>query len=103
MAETLASGEEVLLPLVVVVETLWVLKSAARFEKAQLIEVVEDLLGSGLTLDDGDLVRNALEAWRVGLGDFADCVIGGQAQARGAARVYTFDTKLARSPGYTPL
>jgi len=103
VAETLVSGEEVLLPLVVVVETVWVLKSVARFGKPELIGVVQDLLESALTLDDGDVVRDALEAWRAGQGDFADYVIGGQAKARGAAQVYTFDTKLARSAGYTLL
>lgn len=103
VAESLAAGEEVLLPIVVVVETVWVLKSVARFGKPQLLAVVQDLLESGLTLDDGEIVREALETWRTGQGDFADYVIGAQARGRGAAQVYTFDTKLARSPGYTLL
>lgn len=103
VADSLAAGEEVLLPLVVVVETVWVLKSVARFGKPQLLAVVQDLLESGLTLDDGELVREALETWRTGQGDFADYVIGAQARARGAAQVYTFDAKLARSPGYALL
>jgi predicted nucleic-acid-binding protein len=87
--------------LIVLAETIWMLKASYAFSTPQLVGVIEMLLNHAtLTLQDSDLVARALEQYRrrPALG-FTDCLILEQARKAGHLPLGTFDSALARIAG----
>jgi predicted nucleic-acid-binding protein len=80
---------------VVLCEAVWVLESAYRYQKAQIVSVLEQLLEtSGFEIEQRDLVRAALGDYRTRKADFADCLIGRAGEAYGCRHTLTFDRRL---------
>ncbi len=93
-----ASGERLAVGLVVLCETVWVLRAAYDCDRALVAEVLERILGvAQFDIEDKQIARLALEAYRHGRGDFADYVIGHRSRRAGCSVTATFDRKLKGS------
>ena len=90
----LAAGHEVRVPLTVLLETEWVLRSAYGYPAAQVMTFLRGLLGlPGVGTDKAPAVAAAVTACEQGL-DFADALH--LALSADAERFYTFDANLRR-------
>lgn len=82
--------------LIVLVETVWILKTVYDIPKSGLTTVVDSLLTTRqLRLEHSDLVFRALRAYRAGNGDFSDALIAAVGSAQGCRETLTFDRKAA--------
>lgn len=96
-----ARDEPLFLSDIVVCETVWVLSSAYRVSRAEIGDVLGQLLGAThLVFRDVDVLLRAREAFARGRGDFADYVIREGALAAGCDEVATFDRSLLREQGF---
>ncbi len=82
----------------VLAETAWVLESAYGLTKRQLHTAISMLLEHRqLVVQDTDVVRFALDAYKAGSGiGFTDCLVVAVARKNGHTPVGTFDRKLAK-------
>ena len=95
-------GEELFISDVVMCETVWVLSSAYSFSRAEICDVLGDLLRArSVVFTSSDRLARSLESFRKGKSDFADYLIRELAKAAGADSVATFDRKLLKEPGFT--
>lgn len=102
LRRTAASGEQVLLPDIVLCELEWVLESVYGFPRTDIAQTLERLLAADeFTFLDRSAVGAALQRYTGGKADFSDYLIGESASAAGAATTYAFDRELARSPGFS--
>jgi predicted nucleic-acid-binding protein len=86
----------VFVPLIVMAELAWVLRS--RWERERVLVTLANLLQTrGVTVESPALVQDALEASRTGRGGFADQLIAQVGFANGATEIVTFDDKFAKS------
>jgi len=99
------SGERVLITDVVLAETLWTLAGHRyRAAKADLADVVDNLLRDpSVCFEDGEVVWNALQAYRETNADFADALIVHKALKTAAIddqlkAIYTFDAAALHLP-----
>ncbi len=98
-ARALASrAQQVFVPLLVVVESVWVLETAYGLSRERVDNVLT-LLGNNnaCVIQDRDLFDQALAHYRSGI-DFADGVILEVNRARDLT-LYTFDRRFARLEG----
>jgi predicted nucleic-acid-binding protein len=80
-------------------ETVWVLARAYKVDRAQIVGMFERLLDTSLfVLEDKDAVREAVELYRTGKGDFADYLVGIRARNAGSLTLATFDEALHAHP-----
>ena len=88
----------------VLVELVWVLERAYRFERARIAEALDGLLAAEeLALETPDAVAIATEGYRTGGVDFSDLMILAAAGRAGCESLYTFDRRAARPDGITLL
>ena len=86
------------LPLVVVVELVWVLRIAYKFQRQTIVDTLRRLIDSqGVTIERGSIVLDALRQYESGTADFSDYVILESARRGDALPVRTFDEQFARS------
>ena len=93
-----AQGEGgVFIPVIVLAELSWVLRSAG-WERERILEALEAMLQTrGVTVEAPGLVREAIEATRIGgTGGFADHLIAKIGFANGATEVITSDAKFGK-------
>ena len=84
----------------VLAETVWVLRSGYKFDRASIVEVLRRLLEiEGVSVEGEPDVRAALAAFETGTADFADYLILESARRASALPLWTFDEKLASSTG----
>jgi len=97
-------GERLHLDVVVLCELVWVLRGAYDFGKETVAEAVEKILDAAqFSVEDRDLLREALEAYRAGRGDFADYVLGLRNRKAGCSATVTFDRALKKNELFTVL
>ncbi len=100
LVESLTAEAPGFVPLVAVIELVWVLSSAYRLERAQVVEALEGLLRTKeIVVERAEIVWKAVRAFRDGTGDFADCLIERSAVAAGCERTMTFDRGAAKHCG----
>lgn len=88
----------------VLCELAWVLDSSYRAHRTDILAVLRDLLGQEIfAFEDRHVLRQAIDSYQHGRGDFSDYLIGAKAQARGATATYTFDRGLHRDRGFVLL
>jgi predicted nucleic-acid-binding protein len=96
LAEARSRGG-VFLPLIVLAELSWVLRS--RWGAERVLSTLESLTRTrGVTVEAPDLARHACKSARAAGGGFADHLIAQVGFANGATQVITFDEKFARTP-----
>lgn len=94
-----AQQEPLLVPLLVVLELFWVLESAYRLNRGEILEVMDDLLLMPiLVFENRVALHHFLAEARNINADLSDLLIAHSAQAAGAEEVLTFDRKALRSP-----
>lgn len=94
--DSLSPEEPGFVSLVVLIELVWVLGSLYGFQKSEIEGVIETLLQSkDLTIDNADLVRDALRIFRASRAEFSDCVIERCANTAACSYTVTFDKRAA--------
>lgn len=99
MEEALAAAEPLYLNLVVLCETVWVLRSAYKFDRKTVAQALDQILATAqFAIESREAVALALRDYRRGRGDFADYVIARTNALAGCEGTVTFDGKLDDSP-----
>ena len=94
------SETTVIITLAVVLEMEWVLRSNAKMNKAQVLNVFNLLLEShDIEIDNEKVLEQALHIYDNAVSDFAECLFLAQYQRLGCDTMLTFDTKAARMTG----
>ena len=89
--------------IIVLCETVWVLKCAYKHDKKSLADIIEQILTTDiLIVEEEETVWTALNKYRKGKADFSDYLIGSLNASKKVAVTYTFDTKLS-SPDFNIL
>ena len=100
--QAVAAGEQIFIGDIVMCETVWVLASAYRFSRTEIVDALSLLLrAKSVVFRSADRVARALDAYRKGKGDFADYLIREHASSAGAETVVTFDRALLKESGFT--
>lgn len=85
---------------IVLVETVWVLRSAYKFDRNSIVAALRKLLNTrGVVVEQEQQVLSALSAFETGGADFADYLVLTAARATQALPLWTFDERLARADG----
>ena len=84
------------LSLVVLCELVWVLSGAYRYPKKTILEALgQILITSELEVENEQVARLSLDAYKNGAADYADYVIGFSNKTSGCDVTYTFDHNFA--------
>ncbi len=95
------AGEDVLISLLVLLETEWVLRSRYRLEKGEIMDAISGLLDTAeIAFEDEHAIEEALYIWKDRGADFADCLIGARHRRLGCRATATFDVKALKLPGF---
>ena len=87
--------------IIVVVETIWVLRRKLRIPTIEIIAAVEALaLNADFRFEDQEIVQRAVAAARTLNLDIADCLIALRNRRHGCETTLTFDRKAARLPEF---
>lgn len=94
------SAREVLfVPLVVVLETLWVLESAYDKSRAEILDSFDELKSMPiLKFENVSVLQSWVEQGRKGNADLSDLLIALASQSCGCSAGITFDKKAAKYP-----
>ena len=96
-----AEGDPILVNVIVLCETVWVLRSSYRIPRREIAAALDRLLGvSGLVIEDRDQVAAAVEAFRRGPGDFSDYLLGERNRAAGCVSTATLDRRLKSASSF---
>ena len=100
--ESLTVDETGFVPLVAVIELVWVLSSSYGLARAQVVAALELLLRiKEIEVERAEVVWRAVRVYRDSSADFAHCLIERSAVAAGCARTMTFDHGAAKSCSMT--
>jgi predicted nucleic-acid-binding protein len=82
------------IPVICIIELIWVLRSARDAKPPEIVRVLETLLRvEDLIVERADLVWQALRTFARTNADFADCLIQRFCHAAGCDETLTFDRK----------
>ncbi len=80
---------------IVLCELVWVLTGAYKYDKNLVIKVLEQILVTvELSVENENVVRKAINDYKIGSADFSDYLIVNNNQQSGCTKTYTFDKKL---------
>ena len=100
----IGAEEEVLMSLLVLVETEWVLRSRYGLRKTAIVQAISGLLdATEVQFEDEPAVEEALFTWKDSAADFADCLIGAHHHRMGCRATATFDARAAKLPTFVAL
>lgn len=90
-------GRALFVPITVMLELEWVLRSRYAFGKQDILLALNALLETReLAFQAEPALERALHAYRQGTADFADCLHAGACWAEGKTPMLTLDAKAAR-------
>jgi predicted nucleic-acid-binding protein len=96
-----AAGERMLIQPLVLCEMVWVLESAYRFGKHEILTILERILMTAqFEIAQKEIVWAALGDYRRGKGDFSDHYVGRANEKHGASLTLTFDKVLKGEPRF---
>jgi predicted nucleic-acid-binding protein len=85
-----------------ILELVWVLTSNFRANRKEVCLVLDELQSRReLIVENSNTFQQALNLYRLGNADFADCLISSSAVAAGCSRTLTFDKDAAKTAGMT--
>ena len=97
-----ARDEHLFVSDIVMCETVWVLSSAYRFSRTEIVDALSQLVRArSVDFNSADSIARALDAYRKEKGDFADYLIREHARSAGADTVATFDGALLEESGFS--
>ncbi len=92
-----AKRERLFIPLVVILETIWVLDSAYGMSRDEILDSIEDLMQMPILEFEADQVlTNLLLSSKRYKTDLSDLLIAHAAEAAGCDEIITFDKKASR-------
>jgi predicted nucleic-acid-binding protein len=93
-------GQTLFVPVTVALELEWVLRSNFAFDKDTVMQVLGSLLSAiELSFESERALEVALQLYREGAADFADCAHVALALQAGEQPLWTFDRRAAKVPG----
>jgi predicted nucleic-acid-binding protein len=99
--EALRTGG-IFLPIVVLVEVVWVLARSAKLSRERILSELQRLTDmEGVWVENAPVVRRAIQLFAKSSADFADCLVLESARAAGALPVHTFDRRFAHQKDVT--
>jgi predicted nucleic-acid-binding protein len=94
-----AGREALFVPLMVVLETMWVLESAYEKSRADILDSFEELKSMPiLEFEQEEILQSLLSEGRKSNADLSDILIALAARAQGCSGGITFDKKAAKLP-----
>jgi predicted nucleic-acid-binding protein len=99
-----AEGSTLFVPVTFVAELEWVLRASFAFGKDDVLMTLARLLSAAdLTFESERALEVALQLFRTGSADFADCLHVALARQAGEQPLWTFDRGAAKVSGAHPL
>jgi predicted nucleic-acid-binding protein len=93
-------GQTLFVPVTVVLELEWVLRSSFGYAKDEATEILSNLFSAGdLTFESERALEVALHLYRDGSADFADCLHVALAAQAGELPLWTFDKRAGKVDG----
>jgi len=94
------AGETLYVPVTVLIELEWVLRSNFGFDKSTVIQTLSQLLSSvELSFESEAALEVALVLYSQGTADYSDCLHVALASAAGEQPLWTFDKAAAKVDG----
>lgn len=94
------AGEALFVPVTVALELEWVLRSRYDLPKVEVIRIIATLFSAAeLRFQSEQALEVALQLYREGSADFADCIHVALAAQAGEVPLWTFDRRAAAAPG----
>ena len=104
LESSLSAGDGCFVSDPVLCELEWVLDSCYGVPRKRILEMLQELAANPhFVFEARTVLRQALDAYEVGKGDFSDYLIGAKARARQARATYTFDRALQNAEGFVVL
>ena len=98
--QCLADGRSIFVPVTVALELEWVLRSSYGYAKDDVLQVLSSLLSAEeLNFESERALEVALQLFREGAADFADCLHIALAAQAGEQPLWTFDKGAAKVVG----
>ncbi len=93
-------GRALFVPVTVTLELEWVLRASFEYTKDEVMEVLSSLFSAAeLTFESERGLEVALQLYREGSADFADCLHVALAAQAGELPLWTFDRRAAKVGG----
>lgn len=95
-----SEGQTLFVPVTVTLELEWVLRSSFEYAKDEVMQVLSSLFSAAeLTFESEHALEVALQLYRKGPADFADCLHIALAAQAGELPLWTFDKRAAKVNG----
>jgi len=95
-----SEGQALFVPVTVTLELEWVLRSSFEYAKDEVMQVLSSLFSAAeLTFESERALEVALQLYRKGPADFADCLHIALAAQAGELPLWTFDKRAAKVNG----
>jgi predicted nucleic-acid-binding protein len=83
--------------MLVVLECEWVLRSAYKYSKIQILSALGTLRQAGeVRAEEHPVLENALEMWEQSTANFANCLILAHSRALGCSTMVAFDKRASK-------
>ncbi len=100
IARCVAEGQTLFIPVTVTLELEWVLRASFGYEKDSVLRALSNLFSAAeLTFESERALEVALQLYREGSADFADCLHIALASEAGERPLWTFDKSAAKVIG----
>lgn len=100
ISRCVAQGSKLFVPVTVVLELEWVLRSRFEFGKDDVLMILASLFSAAeLTFESERALEVALQLFRKGSADFADCLHVALTTQAGEQPLWTFDKAAAKVSG----
>ena len=100
ISRCVAEGATLFVPVTVVLELEWVLRSSFEFAKDDVLMTLSSLFSAAeLTFESERALEVSLQLFRKGSADFADCIHVALATQAGKQPLWTFDKSAAKVSG----
>lgn len=93
------NGESLFIPLIVVLETIWVLESAYKKSRSQILGAIEEMLRMQIFKFERDhVITQVLSDAKAEAFDLADLLVAYSARSSGCSACITFDKTATKHP-----
>jgi predicted nucleic-acid-binding protein len=100
--DSLSADNPGFISIVCVIELFWVLTSCYDLSNAQVTQALETMMrAKSFVIERPEQVARALNVFKTGKADFADCLIHRSAIDAGCTETMTFDVSAAKHAGMT--